>query len=211
MKKLPLIALTLASSMLLASTVQAGNGNKGYGHKSASQQTITELSSAESTDLQFMREEEKLARDVYLTMDEYWGDQTPIFANIAMSEEIHTSTVDYILDKYGVEDPVINDTVGVFTNKGLQELYNQLVTKGKASLNDALYVGGLIEEKDMRDILAAISATDERAIVIAYSNLLDGSKNHLRAFVRVIEAQGLVYQAQYLEDEEVELILNDQQ
>lgn len=210
MKKLPLIAVTLVSSMLIASAAQAGNNGYGYGRNGGQQQTTTELSTAESGDLQFMREEEKLARDVYLTMDEYWGDQTPIFANIAMSEEIHTSTVDYILDKYGVDDPVINDSVGVFTNKGLQELYDQLVAKGKLSLIDALYVGGLIEEKDMKDILAAINATDERAIVIAYSNLLDGSKNHLRAFVRVIEAQGLVYEAQYLEDEEVELILNDQ-
>ena len=209
MKKLSFVAAALASSMLIAGTVQAENGNHGYGRNGGGQQAITELSTGEAGDLQFMREEEKLARDVYLTMDEYWGDLTPVFANIAMSEEIHTSTVDYILDKYGVEDPVINDSVGVFTNKGLQELYDQLVTKGSSSFIDALYVGALIEEKDMKDILAAINATDERAIVIAYSNLLDGSKNHLRAFVRVIEAQGLAYEAQYLEDEEVELILND--
>ncbi len=211
MKKLPLIAAVLASSMLIAGTAQAGNGNYGQGRNGGQQQAATELSTAETADLRFMREEEKLARDVYLTMDEYWGDLTPVFANIAMSEEIHTSTVDYILDKYGVEDPVINDTVGVFTNQGLQELYDQLVAKGRSSFIDALYVGGLIEEKDMKDILAAINATDERAIIIAYSNLLDGSKNHLRAFVRVIEAQGLVYEAQYLDDEEVQLILNDRQ
>ncbi len=124
-----------------------------------------------------MHEEEKLARDVYLTLVQQWGEQAQVFARIALSEESHT------------------DTIGVFTNQELQALYNELIAKGKTSFIDALYVGGIIEEKDMRDILAATSQTDERAIILAYSNLLDGSKSHLKAFVRVIEAQRLTYKA----------------
>lgn len=77
------------------------------------------------------------------------------------------------------------------------------------SLIEALRVGGYIEEKDMEDILAAINRTDERAINIAYSNLLDGSKSHLRAFVRVLENKGVPYEAQILDQEEVDLILED--
>lgn len=207
MKKLPLIATTLASSILLASTAQAGNQDYGY---SQVPQPFATLGSMASGDLRFMREEEKLARDVYLTLDEYWGDQTPVFASIAMSEEIHANTVDYILDRYGIADPVTNDTVGVFTNKGLQELYNLLITKGKASLNNALYVAGLMAEKDMKDISVAMDATDEQGIILAYANLLDGSKSQLRTLARTIEDQGLTYNAQHLDSEEVEAILGGQ-
>lgn len=209
MKKQTIIAATLIGSMLLGSNVLAAGGPKSGGAgKSAT--TATALTSTETNDLQYMRKEEKLARDVYLTMHAQWGDQSGVFSNIAASEETHTSTINYLLAKFNVVDPVINDTIGVFTNQELQALYNDLVEKGKQSFIDALYVGALIEEKDMKDILAAIDSTDERAIIIAYSNLLDGSKSHLRAFVKVIEQQGLEYQAQILDEEEVEMILDDE-
>ncbi|UZD64248.1 MULTISPECIES: DUF2202 domain-containing protein [Marinobacter] len=213
-----LIAATLIGSLALGSSslVLAGPGNgngNGNGGQSVDAPTSAvvdpDLTEIEISDLRYMREEEKLARDVYLTLDEQWGKQTQVFARIALSEETHTTTVDYLLDKFGVEDPVVNDTIGVFTNQELQALYDELVAKGKTSFINALYVGALIEEKDMRDILAAIDQTDERPIIIAYSNLLDGSKSHLRAFVRVIEAQGLTYEAQLLDPEEVRLILED--
>lgn len=100
---------------------------------------------------------------------------------------------------------------GYFTNHELQALYNTPVERGIASFIDALYVGALIEEKDMKDILAAMERSDERAIILAYSNLLDGSKNHLRAFVSVIEAQDLVYEAQVLDPDEVSLILESEE
>lgn len=216
------ITATLITSLFASSTALAAGG-PGYGKQGTAPASSTETSSSDSSiqdvsglttvetdDLKYMREEEKLARDVYLTMDKVWGQQSQIFAKIALSEEDHTSTVDYLLDKFGVEDPVMNDIIGVFTNEELQSLYNELVARGNTSFISALYVGALIEEKDMRDILAAINQTDERPIILAYSNLLDGSKSHLRAFVRVIEAQGLTYEAQLLDSEEVELILEDE-
>lgn len=208
MKKHNIIAATLISSLALGTSAFAAGGPK-PASTTRSTTTTTALTSTETSDLQYMREEEKLARDVYLTMHAQWGDQSTVFSNIAASEESHTSTVNYLLDKFNVDDPVINDTIGVFTNQELQTLYNELVEKGNQSFIDALYVGALIEEKDMHDILAAIEDTDERAIILAYSNLLDGSKSHLRAFVNVIEQQGLEYEAQILDEEEVELILDD--
>lgn len=212
-----LIGSFFASSAALA----AGGPGYGGGHKvdtastdtetsTTTESTSSDLASVEVSDLQYMREEEKLARDVYLTLDQYWGQQTQVFAQIALSEESHTSTVNYLLDKFDVEDPVVNDTIGVFVNEELQALYNELVAKGESSFLDALYVGALIEEKDMVDILAAINETDERPIILAYSNLLDGSKSHLRAFVSVIEAQGITYEAQILDSEEVELIIEEE-
>lgn len=196
-------AITLTGATAMSAAPQYGKSRD----TSTTVSSTSTISDEEYADLQFMREEEKLARDVYLTLDGYWGTQSSVFANIAVSEEQHTSTVDFLLDKYDVEDPVIRNEVGVFTNQELQGLYDTLVERGIASFIDALYVGALIEEKDMRDILAAMERSDERAIILAYSNLLDGSKSHLRAFVSVIEAQGLVYEAQVLDPDEVRLIL----
>ncbi len=195
---------TLIGSVLFGSSAMAG------GRPSSTDSNTTELSDAEVSTLQFMREEEKLARDVYLTLDQSWGYQTEVFANIALSEEEHTTSIDYLLDKYDVEDPVLHDEIGVFTDPELQELYNLLVEKGQQSMVDGLYVGALIEEVDMEDIVAAIEETDERPMILVYANLLDGSENHLRAFVEEIEEQGLVYEAQVLDDDEVEHILESE-
>jgi hypothetical protein len=200
-------AITLTGASAITAAPKYGKNRD----TSTSVSSTSTISADEYADLQFMREEEKLARDVYLTLDEYWGTKTRVFANIAVSEEQHTSTVDFLLEKYDVEDPVISNEVGVFTNHELQELYDTLVERGIASFIDALYVGALIEEKDMKDILAAMERSDERAIILAYSNLLDGSKNHLRAFVSVIEAQELVYEAQVLDADEVRLILESEE
>lgn len=198
MKPRYLAAVTLMTSTLFGSLAFAGK---------QTEPVAPVLSDEEVSTIQFMREEEKLARDVYLTLDQQWGSQTQVFANIAESEELHTSSVDYLLDKYEIEDPVLHDDIGVFTHPELQALYDELVAKGLRSLVDGLFVGGLIEEKDMKDIVEAIAGTDERLMILVYSNLLDGSENHLRAFVDVIEAQGLDYDAQILTQDEVEHIL----
>ncbi|MEE4251051.1 MAG: DUF2202 domain-containing protein [Alcanivoracaceae bacterium] len=202
MKK-SITSAVLACSLIIAATATAAPAGKRSSGSS-------ELTRTEIANLQFMREEEKLARDVYLTLDQYWGNQTSVFANIAVSEESHTSTINYLLEKYDIEDPVISNEIGVFTNPELQELFHTLVEQGSMSFIDGLYVGALIEEVDMEDIVAAIDATDERAMILAYSNLLDGSKSHLRGFVSVIESQGLTYQAQVLDADEVQLILESE-
>ena len=44
------------------------------------------LSADEAADLQYVREEEKLARDVYGVLDGLYGEQVAIFAKIAVSE-----------------------------------------------------------------------------------------------------------------------------
>lgn len=53
------------------------------------------ISEQEKNGLIQMREEEKLARDVYKTLWEKWGNQ--IFSNIAQSEQTHTDAIMKIL------------------------------------------------------------------------------------------------------------------
>ena len=154
------------------------------------------LSEAELAGLLYMREEEKLARDVYSTLYDTWG--ITIFTNIAQSEQTHTEAMRDLLVKYDIADPVADDTVGVFTNAELQQLYNDLVAKGTMSLEDALTVGVMIEELDIRDLQVEIDSTDNADIALVYENLLRGSRNHLRSFMSQLTNRGGDYEPQFI-------------
>jgi hypothetical protein len=156
------------------------------------------LSKQEIRDLLHMREEEKLARDVYLALYNQW--KMPVFRNIAKSESWHMHMIKVLLDKYNLPDPVAKtgDKIGVFENKKLQKLYYQLVSKGKKSLKDALIVGATIEDLDIKDLEEAIKHTDNPDIKVVYQNLEKGSRNHLRAFVRNLRRFGWDYNPQFI-------------
>lgn len=164
----------------------------------------TDLSTEEIQTLSFMREEEKLARDVYLTLNARWAQ--PVLANIAESEQRHMDAMLALLDQYQLADPA-SPEVGIFNNTDLQALYEQLIARGRQSALEALYVGAAIEEIDILDLQRAIAETNHTDLQQSYENLLAGSNNHLRAFVRNIENQGLVYEPQYLSVEQLEAIL----
>jgi len=172
---------------------------------SVADEALTGLSVAEAESLTYMREEEKLARDVYLTMQDYWDNR--VFVNIAEAEQSHADAVASLLEKYGLVDPAL-DAIGYFNNSDLQALYDKLVTRGLASELEALRVGGLIEEVDMHDIQHAIDEAEHEDIRTVYENLICGSRNHLRAFVDAIERQHVDYQAQYLDQDEVDAIVD---
>ncbi len=163
-----------------------------------------ELGTEEIQTLSFMREEEKLARDVYLTLNNLWAQ--PVLANIAESEQRHMDAMLALLNQYRLADPA-SPELGIFNNTDLQALYEQLIARGRQSALDALYVGAAIEEIDILDLQRAIAETNHADLQQSYENLLAGSNNHLRAFVRNIENQGLVYEPQYLSIEQLETIL----
>jgi hypothetical protein len=140
---------------------------------------VQPLNAAEADHLLYIREEEKLALDIYQALYSKW--QVRIFSNIAASEQRHFDAIGTLIDRYGLSDPA-QPTAGVFTNTDLQKLFDDLLSKGNLSLLDALQVGVAIEEQDIDDLKGAISATGNRDILTIYGNLLNGSLNHLSAF-----------------------------
>lgn len=169
-------------------------------------QQCVPLSAEEAEMLTFMREEEKLARDVYILMFDTWDNQ--VFYNISLSEQRHMDTMEDMLLKHNLPDPVVDDTPGEFTNTVLDALYKSLTDLGLEDPVEALFVGAKIEEKDIRDIQIAIEGTNHDDLIRAYENLMRGSRNHLRAFVRQIENLGIIYQEQVLEDWELDEIVD---
>ncbi|CAB48959.1 DUF2202 domain-containing protein [Pyrococcus abyssi] len=142
------------------------------------------LSDEEANSLLYMIEEEKLARDVYLKLYNETG--LIIFDRIAQSEQRHMDAVLMLIEKYNLTAPDTLNEIGVFENEELQNLYNELVEMGSQSVVDALKVGALIEEIDIKDLEEWLSKVDNEDIKVVFENLMDGSKNHLRAFTKVL-------------------------
>lgn len=161
------------------------------------------LTPAETADLRFMREEEKLARDVYLQLFDQWATQP--FANVASSEQSHMDAMLRLLRRYQLADPAAGKTIGEFNDSTLQALHDNLMALGSASELAALKVGGFIEEADMRDIAAAMDRSQQADIDQTYARLLCGSRNHLRAYAAAVSLTSATgYVAQVLNQPEVD-------
>ena len=167
---------------------------------------LVELTDDVSEGLIFMREEEKLARDVYTYFYEKYGIR--IFGNIAKSEGVHMSALKILLDKYELKDPVINDEIGAFQSEVLADLYTQLTEAGDVSLVEALKVGLTIEDLDIRDLMSYESEITNEDVIYVYENLTKGSRNHLRAYYRLTTRNGGTYEAQFITQELFDEIIN---
>lgn len=163
------------------------------------------LTEEEEHFLIYMREEEKLARDVYLYM--YEKHDLNIFQNIASSEQVHTDLILELLIKYALEDPALPDT-GKFSNNDLQGLYDSLIAQGDSTLLSALIVGATIEDVDILDLHHAIESTDKDDINDAYEKLMCGSRNHMRGFTNQLDDQDVTYSPQFITQAEYDDIIN---
>lgn len=149
--------------------------------------TVTET---ETEGLLFMREEEKLARDVYSYL--YLKYKLPVFNNISKSENVHLSAVLRLMTGFKVTDNSSNNQ-GEYTNEHITELYNQLITMGNISVVDALKVGVLIEQTDIADLKKELLTVQNTSIKTVYTNLSKGSEAHLKAFTLNLKVRGVVY------------------
>lgn len=156
------------------------------------------LNKTEKEGLQLMREEEKLAHDVYQFLHEKW--QLPVFSNIANAETRHFNAVGFLLETFNIEDIALNEA-RKFNNKEMALLYDSLTTRGQESLVAALEVGAFIEEFDIADLQNLIEKNTDETIHTVYQNLLRGSRNHLRAFTFQLTNQGVFYTPKILTDE----------
>ncbi len=162
--------------------------------------------SSDSEGILYMREEEKLARDVYLALYDMWGLRT--FSNIAQAEQTHMDSVGALIGAQGLVDPVIGSQPGEFQNPDLAALYASLVQLGSQSPQDALMVGAIIEDLDIRDLETYLSETEDPNSMAVYANLLRGSENHMRSFARQLDRYGIAYEARYITPERLEAILS---
>ncbi len=165
-----------------------------------------ELTAADRASLAYMREEEKLAGDVYAVLYAKW--QTPIFNNISSAEQTHTGAVKALLDRYQLADPAASKPAGSYENADIQALFSTLVAQGNTSLVDALQVGATIEDLDIYDL--QLRKSDMQDIALVYANLEKGSRNHLRAFVAQLTARSAIYTPTHISQAEFDSIVSSE-
>lgn len=178
-------AIALLAALLVAFAAQAmgpgnGPGPRSGPHTTPSARQAATLPATEAAALRYMREEEKLARDVYTVLAGTSGD--PRFARIAMSEQQHMDRVKSLLDRYGIADPAAGMAPGTFRDAGLQRLYTKLVARGRTSDAAALAVGRTIERTDIADLDERLEDVTTNTVRRVFANLRRASENHLRAF-----------------------------
>ena len=164
------------------------------------------ISEAERLSLIHMREEEKLARDVYSTLYNKHG--LLIFNNISNSEQTHTNAILQLMVKYSITDPVGENSIGVFTDTGLQSLYNSLITAGMVSNLEAYKVGATVEDLDLNDLKNDLLKVDNQDITLVYQMLSKGSRNHMRNFYSNLKSLGYTYIPQFITQAELDAIVN---
>jgi hypothetical protein len=196
-----------ANSIMPINDTSATNFELSYLRNDLYSIALGDLSQEEIDGLIYMREEEKLAHDVYTVLYGKWSQR--VFNNITNSEKTHTDAILELINRYGLTDPVGDNGIGEFNNASLKNLYDTLVATGSSSLIDALLVGAAIEEIDMIDInnhIDHVVGNDD--IILVYENLLKGSRNHLRAFVNNLNRLGVTYVPQYMDPTEYQEIIN---
>lgn len=200
--------LSILNALILAALLfactnpqeQSSNGNCSLNNPS------TTINETEINLLKHMREEEKLARDVYIKLYELHG--LNIFNNISQSEQKHMDNVLCLLEYYNITDPA-SEMLGVFENTSLQNLYDSLIAQGAISLTQALKVGATIEDVDIYDLMEFAEDTSNPAIISIFDNLTCGSRNHMRAFISQLTSNGETYTPQFITEDLFNTIITD--
>lgn len=165
----------------------------------------SDLTESELASLLKMKEEEKLARDVYDVLAQKWGSQ--VFTNISAAENNHLNAIVLLLTNYGSTETSIGEA-GIFADAAVQSLYNDLVAKASVSLEEAYKTGALIEEMDIKDLNESLGTITNENVTLVFENLLKGSRNHLRAFNSQLTTLGIVYTAVYISQADYDLIVS---
>ncbi len=211
--------LLIAFSLLI--TACNGNGEKGAHKNAYSTELPTSVESALNSEkymlnknlantISYMGNEERLAYDVYNRLYSRWGIKQ--FINIATKSEYkHITAVQRLVQKYKISDdvnftnidmtpsgymntPIEEMKPGTYDISKIQNLYNDLVSKGLNSEIDALEVGCMVEVTDINDLnryLEIAKASNAVDVEEVFTFLRQGSYNHYRAFDRGLKNRGV--------------------
>ncbi|MHB0755934.1 DUF2202 domain-containing protein [Polaribacter sp. M15] len=157
--------------------------------------------------LLFMLEEEKLARDTYEYLDNTWSLSQ--FENIKKSEQAHMDAIEDVLKQNEISYTILPK--GVFSNKDLQAHYNTFKVEGAKSTIDALQIGATIEDLDIKDLENYVSLTKNSTLISIYQNLICGSRNHLRSFMRGLDNNEGTYTPQFITQDAFDAIISSGQ
>ena len=214
MKKLisySIISVTITLLFFVVGVHAWQGGQNNYGNNmpadpNNNNQPTEALSAEELLVFDYILEEEKLARDVYLALGEVW--EVRIFNNIASSEEQHINAMVGFGQRYDLDISIIDKEPGFFKRDEFQQYYDDLVEIGMSSLTEALAAGLIVEELDINDIQESLLEVENVEFRTVLQNLLKGSRNHLRSFYSHLKVMGGDYDPEFLSEQEFTDIVN---
>ncbi len=170
-----------------------------------------ELNKEEKSALLMMIEEEKLARDVYITLSKKYD--TKVFKNISDAENRHMDAIVCLIEKYDLKNPIEGKAIGEFSDRKFQDMYESLVIRGKTDLTEALKIGAAIEDLDIYDLNKLIESrtTDNADLQAVFKELVKGSRNHMRAFTKNLKNQDATYAVQHITQKQYDEIIEAEQ
>lgn len=210
-----LVAATFAFSLAAATpaTAQQRHEARQYDHAGSGDECVTgfadlyddiepvTLTPGEGSMPGMLWEDEKLARDVYDLLENRW--QLQIFGNISNAEQNHMDMVAKLFATYSLVYDFTDLDAGVYSEDHLTFRYESVATVvDSISLVEALEVGVELEVENLcllYDLLGVPGApdllvdTDNDHIKLVAQNLAKGTRNHMRAFVAALDAQGSAY------------------
>ena len=145
----------------------------------------TTVDAAVAKQLTYLREEERLARDVYTALYKLYPDATA-FSRIANAEQRHFDSMGLMLSRYGLADPSSGLSAGTYANDTLTKLSAQLMTQAKVSVTEAYKVGVAIEQTDIADLQGILARDSEADAQRVFTHLLAASQHHLDAFTNAV-------------------------
>jgi len=195
-KKILFSTITLTALVTLTACVQNPSRQNGYYNQNSQNNQISQTTSASmlspqlKSSLQYMYNEERLAKDIYLNI--YKKQPIQQLYNIATRAETkHIDAVNQLAAKYALTKA--NYPSGKYPEQELQNLYNRLYNKGIRSQKDALEVGCMVEVVDINDLnkyIGQAQASNAQDILSVFNRLRMGSYNHYWAFDRSLKNMG---------------------
>lgn len=197
-KEILLNTITLTALITLTACVKNPSAQSGYENSNNRTTPLNTTTTPRSTltpqlanSIQFMYNEERLAKDVYL--DIYKRQPVKQLTKIAQQAEVkHIAAVNQLASKYGLNTGSYPN--GKYPEQELQSLYNKLYSKGIRSQKDALEVGCMVEVVDIDDLnkyIGQAQASNAQDVLSVFNYLRKGSYNHYWAFDKGLKNIGV--------------------
>jgi hypothetical protein len=169
----------------------------------------TTLDSSEAESLSYLREFSKYKWDIYRGSGSQMGPvpEEPILLALAVEEKHRMDTFKNLLDYYGIEDPVVSYEYWVYSDGFLTEDLNNRTFVGWGTRTWHFENCAYLEEMNIRDLRQAIAETDESLLSETYTAFLGDSYSNLVVLATWLHGDPADYDAQLLEQEDVDQIL----
>jgi len=151
-----------------------------------------------------MYEEEKLARDVYVSF--YNKYNIEFFKNTSQAQQIQMNQIACLLKHYNLKYKA-TEREGIFNDLNIQQHYFDFKEQGDISVSDAIKASATIEDLNLFDLGEYMSFTKNPAILAIFKHLSCGAKNHLRNFVNVLKVKNETYLPKHITEKEYKRIV----